>query len=79
MQIIREIMSGERARISFAPMVWGAGLLMAWEAVKVRLKKGTIASRYGRFWDPWRGDCRDARGFFPFELALIDKALPYFR
>ncbi len=77
MQIIREIMSGERARISFAPMVWGAGLMMAWEAIKLRLRKGSIASCYGRFWDPWRGDCRDARGFFAFELALIRAALPH--
>jgi molybdopterin-synthase adenylyltransferase len=76
MQIIREIMSGERARISFAPMVWGAGLLMAWEAIKVRLGKGVVASCYGRFWDPWRGECREARGFHPFELALIRTALP---
>ena len=76
MQIIKEIMSGERARISFAPMVWGAGLLMAWEALKVRLGKGVVASCYGRFWDPWRGDSRDARGFHPFELALIRAALP---
>ncbi len=76
MQIIREIMSGERARISFAPMVWGAGLMMAWEAIKVRLGKGSVASCYGRFWDPWRGDSRDARGFHAFELALIRRALP---
>jgi molybdopterin-synthase adenylyltransferase len=74
-QIIREIMTGERARISFAPMVWGAGLLMAWEALKVRLGRGTVASCYGRFWDPWLGDCREARGFHAFELALLREAL----
>ena len=56
MAIIREIMTGRRARISFAPMVWGAGLMMAWEAIKVRLGRGKVASCYGRFWDPWRGD-----------------------
>ena len=43
-KVLREIMSGERARISFAPMVWGAGLLMAWEALKLRLGKGSVAS-----------------------------------
>jgi hypothetical protein len=75
MAIIREIMRGERARISFAPMVWGAGLMMAWEALKVILGRGRVASCYGRFWDPWRGDVRDARGFVPFELALIREAL----
>jgi molybdopterin/thiamine biosynthesis adenylyltransferase len=74
MKIIEEIMAGQRARISFAPMVWGAALMMAWEAVKVRLSRGDVASRHGRFWDPWRGDCRDARGFLPMELALIRRA-----
>jgi hypothetical protein len=74
MKIIDEIMSGRRARISFAPMVWGAALMMAWEALKLRLGRGDVASRHGRFWDPWRGDCRNARGFLPFELALIRSA-----
>ena len=68
MEIIREILSGERARISFAPMVWGAGLMMAWEALKLRLGRGEVASRYGRFFDPWRGEVRDARAFLPGEL-----------
>jgi molybdopterin-synthase adenylyltransferase len=75
MAIIREIMTGKRARISFAPMVWGAGLMMAWEAIKVRLGRGKVASCYGRFWDPWQGDSREARGFHAFELALIREAL----
>jgi hypothetical protein len=74
-QIIEEIMTGKRARISFAPMVWGAGLMMAWEALKLRLGRGRVASRFGRFWDPWRGDARDARGFTRVELALIKRAL----
>jgi hypothetical protein len=73
--IIGEIMSGKRARISFAPMVWGAGLMMAWEVLKLRLARGRVASRFGRFWDPWRGDARDARGFSRVELALIRGAL----
>jgi hypothetical protein len=77
--VVKEIMTGKRARISFAPMVWGAGLLMAWEAIKLRLGRGDVASCYGRFWDPWRGDCRDARGFHGFELALIRRALPFLR
>jgi molybdopterin/thiamine biosynthesis adenylyltransferase len=73
--IIQEIMTGKRARISFAPMVWGAGLMMAWEALKLRLGRGRVASRHGRFWDPWRGDAREARGFSRVELALIRRAL----
>jgi molybdopterin/thiamine biosynthesis adenylyltransferase len=74
-QIVKEILSGQRARISFAPMVWGAGLMMAWEAIKVRLQRGRVASRHGRFWDPWRGDARDARGFTAVELRLIRAGL----
>lgn len=74
MQIIQEILSGRRARISFAPMVWGAGLMMAWEALKLRLGRGRVASRHGRFWDPWEGDVKDARGFLPFERELIRRA-----
>ena len=74
-EIVKEIMTGKRARISFAPMVWGAGLMMAWEALKLRLGRGRVASRFGRFWDPWRGDAREARGFHAFELALIREAL----
>jgi len=77
--IVKEIMNGTRARISFAPMVWGAGLMMAWEALKVRLARGRVASRFGRFWDPWRGDVREARGFTGIELALIGRALAWRR
>ncbi len=73
-QVIGEILAGTRARISYAPMVWGAGLLMAWEALKIRLGRGRVANRFGRFFDPWMGDVKDARGFLPFELELIRKA-----
>jgi molybdopterin/thiamine biosynthesis adenylyltransferase len=68
MQIVREILSGQRARISFAPMVWAAGLLMAWEPLKLLLERGDVAPYTGRFFDPWRGQVRDARNFFPGEL-----------
>jgi hypothetical protein len=75
LEVVKEVMTGRRPRISFAPMVWGAGLLMAWEAVKLRLGRGQVATAYGRFWDPWRGDCKEARGFHRIELALIRQAL----
>jgi len=75
--VVKEIMSGRRARISFAPMVWAAGLMMAWEALKVRLDRGRVASRYGRFWDPWRGDAREARGFTRLELGIVRRALAW--
>ncbi len=74
LQVVQEILTGQRARISYAPMVWGAGLLMAWEALKLKLGRGKLATRYGRFFDPWQGEVREARGFLPFELELIRKA-----
>jgi hypothetical protein len=74
-QVIREILGGERARISFAPMVWGAGLLMAWEAIKLVLDRGDVATRFGRFFDPWRGELKNARGFTRPELMLIRAGL----
>ena len=73
MQIVREILSGQRARISFAPMVWAAGLLMAWEPIKLILGRGDVAPRTGRFLDPWSGATRDARAFFPGELETALK------
>jgi hypothetical protein len=48
---------------------------MAWEVLKVRLGRGRVATRFGRFWDPWRGDAKEARGFTKVELALVRKAL----
>jgi hypothetical protein len=78
MQIIQEIMTGRRARISFAPMVWSAGLMMAWEAIKLRLARGDVAPYYGRFWDPWRGDLREARRLIPFEVDLVHRAMALF-
>ena len=74
-QVIREIMNGTRARISFAPMVWGAANLMAWEVIKLRLARGRIAPPAGVFWDPWDQKYTQARAFYPAELALISAAL----
>ncbi len=74
MEIIQEVLDGRRKRISFAPMVWGAGLLMGWEALKLRIGRGSIAPVHGRFLDPWTGTMKDARGFLPGERELIRKA-----
>lgn len=70
LQVVQEILSGQRARISFSPMVWMAGVLLAWEAVKLRLERGDRAPYRGRFWNVWRGEVSDARGFLPGELEL---------
>ena len=74
LEVVREILDGRRARISFAPMVWQAGLVRAWEERKLRLGRGEVASGWGRFWDPWLGQVQEARGFFPLELDAALRA-----
>jgi hypothetical protein len=63
MEIIREILSGERADQLRAHGV-GAGLMMAWEALKLRLGRGKIAPATAASGTRGRADAR-ARGFLP--------------
>jgi molybdopterin/thiamine biosynthesis adenylyltransferase len=51
--IAAEMVQGKRKRISLAPMVWGTGILMAYEALKVVLGRGTLSDYRGIFWNPW--------------------------
>lgn len=48
-----EMLSGKRKRISQAPMVWGTGILMSYEALKVILGKPTLCDHRGVFMNPW--------------------------
>lgn len=50
-----EMVSGKRKRISFAPMVWMTGCLMAYEAVRVLLGKPGGPGVGGVFFNPWTG------------------------
>lgn len=48
-----EMVSGQRKRFSFAPMVWMTGCLMAYEAVRLILQKSGGAGVGGVFHNPW--------------------------
>ncbi len=50
-----EMITGKRKRISFAPMVWMTGCLMAYEAVRVVLRKSGGPGPGGVFFNPWTG------------------------
>jgi hypothetical protein len=47
------MVSGKRKRISFAPMVWSTGCLMAYEAIRVLLGKPGGPGPRGIFLNPW--------------------------
>jgi molybdopterin-synthase adenylyltransferase len=49
-----EMISGKRKRISFAPMVWMTGTLMAYEAIKIILNSEDVASYRGVFYNPYK-------------------------
>jgi hypothetical protein len=53
LEIAAEMVSGKRKRISFAPMVWMTGCLMAYEAVRVILHKPGGPGVGGVFFNPW--------------------------
>jgi len=48
-----EMVTGKRKRISFAPMVWMTGTLMAYEVIKVILKEKSQVSYTGVFYNPY--------------------------
>ncbi len=48
-----EMASGARSRMSFAPMVISAGMLMAFEAIAVLLDRSTATDERGWFLNPW--------------------------
>lgn len=51
--IARDLLSGKRKRMSFAPMVITTGNLMAFEAAKLVLGKPRLADARGYFFNPW--------------------------
>ena len=48
-----EMITGKRKRISFAPMVWTTGTLMAYEVIKLILNDRNQASYKGFFYNPY--------------------------
>ena len=53
LDIAAEMLSGKRKRMSFAPMVWSTGCLMAYETIRVILRKPGGAGPGGVFYNPW--------------------------
>ena len=48
-----EMVQGKRKRISLAPMVWGTGILMSYEALKFLMNQATHVRCYGVFMNPY--------------------------
>ncbi len=53
LDIAGEVVAGKRKRISFAPMVWATGCLMAYEAVRTILALPGGPGPGGVFYNPW--------------------------
>jgi molybdopterin/thiamine biosynthesis adenylyltransferase len=53
MDVAKELLSGKRKRMSFAPMVITTGNLMAFEAIKLILRRTPSADWRGYFFNPW--------------------------
>ena len=53
LDVAKDLLSGKRKRMSFAPMVITTGNLMAFEAVKVILRRQPTADARGFFFNPW--------------------------
>jgi molybdopterin/thiamine biosynthesis adenylyltransferase len=51
--VAKDLLSGKRKRMSFAPMVITTGNLMAFEAVKILLQRTPRADARGYFFNPW--------------------------
>jgi len=62
LDIAREIINGTRKRISFAPMVWTTGCMMAYEAIRQLLKKEGGPGVKGIFYNPWTCETEKPKG-----------------
>lgn len=56
LDIAKDLLTGKRKRMSFAPMVITTGNLMAFEVLKLLLRKPASADCRGYFFNPWK--CR---------------------
>jgi molybdopterin-synthase adenylyltransferase len=55
LDIAAELITGQRKRFSFAPMVWTTGCMMAYEAIRLILELPGGPGPRGLFFDPWAG------------------------
>lgn len=69
LELAGEVASGQRSRMSFAPMVITTGMLMCYEAIAACLGKPQIADFRGWFFNPYKG--RVERPLNPLASALL--------
>ncbi|MEO8146940.1 MAG: ThiF family adenylyltransferase [Bacteroidia bacterium] len=63
LKIAKEIMNGTRKRISFSPMVWTTGCMMAYEVVRLALNKKGGPGVKGMFFNPWTCNIEKPQGW----------------
>ena len=66
--IAASVFAGRRARPSFAPVVWMAGTLMAFEALNALLQRPSAVDHRGVFYNPWTAQTERPRS--PMMAAL---------
>ena len=77
LDIASEMIAGTRKRISFAPMVWTTGCLMAYEIVRFKLNKKGGPGIKGVFVNPWTMQVEKPRNFISagFRRIFVRKFL----
>lgn len=71
MDIAGQVVAGKRSRMSFAPMVWSTGCLMAYEAIRVILRKPGGPGPRGLFFNPWTHRVERPRSFLVAALRRV--------
>lgn len=71
LDIAKDLVSGKRKRMSFAPMVITTGNLMAFEAIKLLLGRARPAGPRGYFFNPWTLRVETPRGRIAGAVALF--------
>ncbi len=62
LEIAAKMLTGERSRMSFAPMVITAGNLMCFEAINLILRRKSGTDHRGYFFNPWTARVERPRG-----------------
>lgn len=60
--VAADVIAGRRARPSYAPVVWMAGILMGFEALQYLLGRSSATDFRGLFHNPWTGRVERPRG-----------------
>jgi len=72
LDLVGEVVSGQRSRMSFAPMVITTGQLMAYEAVNAVLGRARGADNRGWFFNPYKGRVERPK---PAPIAMVLRPL----